>query len=195
MLTVQNMMQPLLRSLRPSSAGRIFRPECLGRSSVLWQTAQRPWSQPAPYRAPTAISARFESSLATVEPAAKPTPPKPKEPSYQLTFTCKPCQTRSSHIITKHGYHRGTVLITCSGCRNRHVISDHLKIFMDEQSTLEDILQRTAGTDQDVTKLLKKGTLGRETGELVGNEGDADIEFWDDGTRTPYKPMGDGKGG
>lgn len=66
---------------------------------------------------------------------------------------------------------------------------------MDEQSTLEDILQRTAGTDQDVTKLLKKGTLGRETGELVGNEGDADIEFWDDGTRTPYKPMGDGKGG
>lgn len=47
-------------------------------------------------------------------------------PSYQLTFTCKPCSTRSSHKISKQGYHKGSVLITCPECRNRHVISDHL---------------------------------------------------------------------
>lgn len=52
----------------------------------------------------------------------------PKRPSYQLTFTCKPCQKRSSHEISKQGYHYGTVLITCPNCKNRHVISDHLKV-------------------------------------------------------------------
>ncbi|RDW93736.1 uncharacterized protein DSM5745_01058 [Aspergillus mulundensis] len=31
-----------------------------------------------------------------------------QEPAYQLTFTCKPCGERSSHRVSKHGYHRGT---------------------------------------------------------------------------------------
>lgn len=47
---------------------------------------------------------------------------------YNLTFTCKPCNHRSTHDISKQGYHNGTVLITCPNCKNRHVISDHLKV-------------------------------------------------------------------
>lgn len=47
---------------------------------------------------------------------------------YNLTFTCKPCDHRSTHDISKQGYHDGTVLITCPNCKNRHVISDHLKV-------------------------------------------------------------------
>ncbi|KAL2217607.1 putative mitochondrial import protein Zim17 [Thermoascus aurantiacus ATCC 26904] len=86
-----------------------------------------------------------------------------QEPAYQITFTCKPCGHRSSHIMSKHGYHKGTVLITCPSCRNRHVISDHLGIFMDQKSTLEDILQRKG---QKLTK-----------GHLEG-----DMEIWEDGT-------------
>ena len=50
------------------------------------------------------------------------------EPAYELTFTCKPCSTQSTHRITKHGYHKGTVLVTCPECKNRHVISDHLRV-------------------------------------------------------------------
>ncbi|KAF2457535.1 DNL zinc finger-domain-containing protein, partial [Lineolata rhizophorae] len=61
-------------------------------------------------------------------------------PSYQLTFTCKKCATRSSHRITKQGYHGGTVLISCPGCKARHLISDHLKIFSDRPVTVETIL-------------------------------------------------------
>lgn len=54
--------------------------------------------------------------------------PPTKRPTYQLVFTCKPCGFRSGHTISKHGYHAGTVLITCPECKNRHVISDHLKV-------------------------------------------------------------------
>lgn len=65
-----------------------------------------------------------------------PTSPHPKgpfrlskpEPSYHLVFTCKPCGFRSKHQVSKQGYHSGTVLITCPDCKNRHVISDHLKV-------------------------------------------------------------------
>lgn len=133
-------------------------------------------------------SCRFNSSLTVPQSEAGISTPRPLQPSYQLTFTCKPCKHRSAHIVTKHGYHKGTVLIKCPSCSNRHVISDHLKIFMDEKSTLEDILRRKAGTGEDITNLLKKGKLGMRQGEIIGQEGDEDIEFWDDGTESQHTP-------
>lgn len=66
-----------------------------------------------------------------------PTPPRADVPSYQLTFTCKPCSTRSSHKISKQGYHKGSVLITCPGCKNRHIISDHLNVRTSRRQSLE----------------------------------------------------------
>ncbi|PTU20649.1 hypothetical protein P175DRAFT_0407082, partial [Aspergillus ochraceoroseus IBT 24754] len=86
-----------------------------------------------------------------------------QEPAYQITFTCKPCGERSSHRMSKHGYHRGTVLIRCPSCQNRHVISDNLNIFFDSKKTLEDILQEQGGK-------LTRGYV------------DGDMEFWDDGS-------------
>jgi hypothetical protein len=58
-----------------------------------------------------------------------------------------------------------------------------LKIFMDEASTLEDILKR-----QGV--VIKKGKLGIRQGKAIGNEGEEDIEFWEDGTETVNKGAG-----
>lgn len=55
---------------------------------------------------------------------------------------------------------------------------------MDQKSTLEDILSRKG----DLSNLLKKGKLGMRQGEIVGREGDEDIEFWDDGTQSDHKP-------
>ncbi|KAI4594571.1 hypothetical protein KJ359_007659 [Pestalotiopsis sp. 9143b] len=89
------------------------------------------------------------------------------EPHYELTFTCVPCGSRSSHTVSKQGYHKGSVLITCPSCRNRHIISDHLNIFGDRQLTIEDIMRERG-------QLVKRGTLGV----------DGDIEFWEDGTQT-----------
>ncbi|PYH77725.1 zf-DNL-domain-containing protein [Aspergillus uvarum CBS 121591] len=85
-----------------------------------------------------------------------------QEPAYQITFTCKPCGGRSSHRMSKHGYHRGTVLIQCPTCSSRHVIADHLNIFFDQKSTLEDILARQGD------KLMRGYTNG-------------DMEFWENG--------------
>ena len=86
-----------------------------------------------------------------------------QEPAYELTFTCRKCMERSSHRITKQAYHFGTTLITCPGCKSRHLISDHLKIFSDRGVTIEDILKEKG-------EFLRKGRLGE----------DGDIEFYDE---------------
>ncbi|RPB29122.1 zf-DNL-domain-containing protein, partial [Terfezia boudieri ATCC MYA-4762] len=64
----------------------------------------------------------------------------PKKPTYELTFTCMPCGHRSSHTITEQAFLFGTVLVRCPSCYERHVISDHLKIFNEEPMSFEDIL-------------------------------------------------------
>ncbi|KAF2195170.1 zf-DNL-domain-containing protein [Zopfia rhizophila CBS 207.26] len=89
-------------------------------------------------------------------------------PAYEMTFTCKKCSTRSSHRVSKQGYHHGTVLITCPGCKNRHLISDHLKIFSDKRVTIEDLMREKG-------QLVKRGSLSTE----------GDVELWDDGSTTP----------
>lgn len=79
-------------------------------------------------------AARFESSTPT-PPRTNTTTQAPESrldreqvPSYELTFTCNVCKTRSSHRMSKQGYHKGTILISCPDCKNRHLISDHLKV-------------------------------------------------------------------
>ncbi|KAI6298181.1 hypothetical protein MCOR33_005640 [Pyricularia grisea] len=93
------------------------------------------------------------------------------QPHYSLHFTCVPCGHRSAHKISKQGYHHGSVLITCSECKNRHVISDHLGIFGDRKVTVED-LARERG------RSFKKGVLGEN----------GDIEYWDDDA-VPGEPI------
>ncbi|KAK1770008.1 zf-DNL-domain-containing protein [Phialemonium atrogriseum] len=91
-----------------------------------------------------------------------------QQPHYELTFTCVPCGERSRHKVSKQGYHHGSVLITCPGCRNRHVMSDHLGVFSEAPSGTVEDLMRGRG------RLVKRGTLGE----------DGDVEFWEDGTVT-----------
>lgn len=62
------------------------------------------------------------------------------KPMLMIAFTCKRCDTRSSHTMSKQAYTKGTVLIQCPGCKNRHLIADHLKIFNDTNITIQDIM-------------------------------------------------------
>ncbi|VVT57702.1 uncharacterized protein SAPINGB_P005827 [Magnusiomyces paraingens] len=95
---------------------------------------------------------------------------KAEKPSYHLSFTCKKCDTRSGHVISKQAYHGGTVLVQCPGCKSRHLIADHLKIFSDERVTLEDILAKKGQT-------IKKGvTHTTDIKTRVTPTGDIEIE-------------------
>ena len=122
---------------------------------------RRESTEAAPYKPFTEPEKTSQNDAASTgeEIAAR----KSQEPAYEITFTCRKCLERSSHRITKQAYHFGTTLITCPGCKSRHLISDHLKIFSDKSITIEDILREKG-------QFLKKGRLGE----------DGDVEFYDE---------------
>lgn len=62
-------------------------------------------------------------------------------PQLMIAFTCKKCDTRSSHTFSKQAYHKGSVLIQCPGCKNRHLIADNLGVFRDNKVSVEDLLK------------------------------------------------------
>lgn len=119
-----------------------FFPRVVKRAASISHTAQRQSVsrsgasvRPAQARIIAPLIQRcFESSLAHAQAGPGTRLPRPAahrnpdEPIYQLTFTCRVCKERSSHTVSKQGYHKGTVLITCSGCKGRHLISDHLRV-------------------------------------------------------------------
>lgn len=118
--------------------------------------------------------------------SAQPEREPPEVPSYRITFTCKPCFGRSTHHISKQAYYHGTVLITCPHCKNRHVITDHLRVFNDKAKSLEDILMERAAPGTELSSLLKKGTLGFKGMRVNGRkvpmaEEEEVIEFWEEG--------------
>ncbi|KAK3902587.1 DNL zinc finger-domain-containing protein, partial [Staphylotrichum tortipilum] len=159
--------------------------------SPFQQQSQQPTQPQQPQQPPTP-----SPPASTFPPASLPTSPSQgqsptsrpniaSQPHYELTFTCIPCSTRSRHRVSKQGYHHGSVLIACPGCKNRHVISDHLSIFGDKggPTTVEDLL-RAKGED------VKRGVL----------EEDGDWEVWEDGSMTVRegwveKADQEGKGG
>ncbi|RPD64464.1 zf-DNL-domain-containing protein [Lentinus tigrinus ALCF2SS1-7] len=70
------------------------------------------------------------------------------EPKLSLTFTCtvEACHTRSTHQFTKRSYEKGIVIVECPGCKNRHLIADHLGWFKESTQegklkTVEDLLR------------------------------------------------------
>ncbi|CEP08401.1 hypothetical protein [Parasitella parasitica] len=58
-----------------------------------------------------------------------------------IGFTCKVCNERSHHTMSKHSYTKGVVLIQCPGCKNRHLIADNLGWFKDSRTTVEDLVK------------------------------------------------------
>jgi protein import protein ZIM17 len=90
------------------------------------------------------------------------TEPRPEVPSYEMTFTCKACSTRSSHRMSKQGYHHGTILITCPGCKNRHLIADHLKVCINKVSSVSKSNADTSRSSPTRASPSKTSSLKRD---------------------------------
>lgn len=185
MRPTQRLLPRLLASSQPHARAQpLCRTSFLAASSPRTQQpflqSSRAFSQHR--RLSEAPNTSLEDPNAASKPAAH---APPKAPSYDLTFTCKPCSHRSTHRISKQGYHHGTVLITCPDCKNRHVITDHLRVFNDKAKSFEEILMEKAAPGTQLSSLLKKGTLGFK-GMTVNRQevpmamGEA-IEFWEEG--------------
>jgi len=43
---------------------------------------------------------------------------------FKIMYTCKVCEHRNSHMISRLAYNQGIVIVTCAGCNSRHLISD-----------------------------------------------------------------------
>lgn len=155
---------------RPQRTVPIPPPTIRENSPPIWPSQTRAYtarSTTSSASTPPPTGAAAAAATTTTANPEEPPPLSERPPSYELTFTCKPCRHRSTHNVTKRGYHHGAVLITCPGCKNRHVISDHLGYFADRNFTIEDLMRRKG-------EFVRKGTLGSE----------GDVEFWDDGTET-----------
>jgi len=82
------------------------------------------------------------------------------------------CQKRSEETFSKQSYHHGTIIIRCEGCRNLHLIADHLKIVSETRVELEDILQGKT--------VVRKGIFLEDRGSVVEfgePQSEADVEI------------------
>ncbi|KAG2215439.1 hypothetical protein INT46_001402 [Mucor plumbeus] len=81
-------------------------------------------------------------SFHTITPLSKEQEPDVNSKHQMLIgFTCKVCNERSHHTMSKHSYTKGVVLIQCPGCKNRHLIADNLGWFKDSRTTVEDLVK------------------------------------------------------
>ena len=70
-----------------------------------------------------------------------------------IGFTCKVCSTRSHKFMSKKAYNEGVVIIKCDGCKNLHLMADHLQWFDTTKAatgTIEEIMRKKG---ESVTKL------------------------------------------
>ncbi|CAD7961409.1 unnamed protein product [Amoebophrya sp. A25] len=65
--------------------------------------------------------------------------------AYIMVYTCDVCKHREAKKISKTSYHKGIVIVTCSNCKNRHLISDNLNWFGDKPQNVEDFMRDKKG--------------------------------------------------
>ncbi|CAB3382267.1 Hypothetical predicted protein [Cloeon dipterum] len=78
------------------------------------------------------------------------------EGRFNLIYTCGVCSHRNSHFISKHAYEKGVVIVTCEGCKNRHLIADHLGWFQDfQEKNIEEMMAKKGQVVQRVKAIFE----------------------------------------
>ena len=78
-----------------------------------------------------------------------------KDPKFFLAFNCKICTERNHNLVSKISLQKGTVLIRCNGCKNLHLICDHLNWFGEGKQGLEQVLAAKGISFSDHEHLLQ----------------------------------------
>lgn len=95
-----------------------------------------------------------------------------------LMFTCRVCDTRSAKKISKQAYEKGVVVCRCAGCKNLHLICDHIGIFEDPGWDINKFLQESEGkgmkyvNDDNIIELNALDILGSGHTLPIGAESD-----------------------
>lgn len=90
-------------------------------------------------------------------------------PKMHLMYTCKVCQTRNHHVISRIAYTKGVVIVECDGCHNDHLIADNLGWFtdLDGKRNIEEIL---AAKGETVKRIVAKGGYIEEDTNTTENK-------------------------
>ena len=67
-----------------------------------------------------------KTAPATALPQQQQQQPMVASRQFQLQYTCKVCETRNQHTVTRIAYRQGVVIARCKGCDTQHLIADHL---------------------------------------------------------------------
>lgn len=87
--------------------------------------------------------------------------------TYTIAFTCTVCDTRSAKKISKNSYHNGIVIVTCPGCKNKHLMADHLGVFEDKGWDIEKFLSENGGGVKRVSD--EDGVFNLTPEDIIGS--------------------------
>lgn len=91
---------------------------------------------------------------------------------FKIQYTCKVCDTRNSHSVSRLAYRKGLVVAMCKGCESRHLIADNLGWtnhiggfdFDNGETNIEKYMANREGVDDEVNDLVMR--VGRDVFDL-----------------------------
>lgn len=105
---------------------------------------------------------------------------------FELQYTCKICDTRNAHRVSRLAYRNGVVITVCKGCDSQHLIADNLGWtdydggFEGDTNTIEDYFVAKGQHDsvnrvsEDVFELEK--LLDIPSGSIIDDDGNPALE-------------------
>jgi len=104
---------------------------------------------------------------------------------FEIQYTCKVCETRNSHRISRMAYRNGIVITVCSGCLSKHLIADNLGWTkyvggFDGDTNIEEFM-KSMGREDEVAR-VSQDVFDLESILNIESQGKDDIHAGDSNT-------------